>query len=73
MTHLGRFSPEHPEQRVTLSLQSPLMGCTPKNPLAVMSGQIKEMLVNNSNQIQKNGNKKQYTYQALQYNIKRGS
>ena len=30
-------------------------------------------LVNNSNQIQKNGNKKQYTYQALQYNIKRGS
>jgi|UPI0002E027C1 hypothetical protein len=38
-----------------------------------MSGQIKEMLVNNSNQIQKNGNKKQYTYQALQYNIKRGS
>lgn len=38
-----------------------------------MSGQIKEMLVNNSNQIQKNGNKKQYTYQVLQYNIKRGS
>ena len=32
MTHSGRFSPEHPEQRVTLSLQSPLIGCTPKNP-----------------------------------------
>jgi hypothetical protein len=38
-----------------------------------MSGQIKEMLVNNSNQIQKNGNQKQHTYQALQHHIKRGS
>ena len=38
-----------------------------------MSGQIKEMLVNNLNQIQKNGNKKQYTYQALQHIIQRGS
>lgn len=38
-----------------------------------MSGQIKEMLVNNLNQIQKNGNKKQHTYQALQYHIQRGS
>ena len=28
------FTPENPEQRVTLSLQSPLMGgCTPKNPV----------------------------------------
>ena len=27
MTHSGRFTPENPEQRVTLSLQSPLMGC----------------------------------------------
>ena len=34
MTHSGRFTPENPEQRVTLSLQSPLMGCTPKNPTA---------------------------------------
>ena len=33
MTHSGRFTPEKPEQRVTLSLQSPLMGCTPKNPV----------------------------------------
>ena len=33
MTHSGRFTPENPEQRVTLSLQSPLMGCTPKNPV----------------------------------------
>ena len=32
MTHSGRFSPENPEQRVTLSLQTPLMGRTPKNP-----------------------------------------
>ena len=26
LTHSGRFTPENPEQRVTLSLQSPLMG-----------------------------------------------
>ena len=28
----SRDSQSNPEQRVTLSLQSPLMGCTPKNP-----------------------------------------
>ncbi|KXT36604.1 hypothetical protein HMPREF2141_01277 [Bacteroides uniformis] len=34
MIHSGRFSPENPDQRVTLSLETPLMGCTPKNPSA---------------------------------------
>ena len=33
LTHSGRFSPENPEQRVPLSLQFPLMGYTPKNPV----------------------------------------
>nr|DAJ40488.1 MAG TPA: hypothetical protein [Caudoviricetes sp.] len=34
MTHSGRFSAENPDQRVTFSLETPLMGCTPKNPSA---------------------------------------
>ena len=39
--------PENPEQRVTFSLQSPLMGTAPKNPIAVMSEQRQTTLVNN--------------------------
>ena len=34
-----------------------------------MSGQIKEMLVNNSNQIQKNGNKKQYDMNPVEQQV----
>ncbi|ETK12276.1 hypothetical protein T235_10505, partial [Tannerella sp. oral taxon BU063 isolate Cell 8/11] len=30
---------ENPEQRVTLSLQSPLMGCTPKNPMRLRTAE----------------------------------
>ena len=30
---------ELPEQRVTLSLQSPLMGCTPKNPMRLRTAE----------------------------------
>ena len=34
-----------PDQRVTLSLETPLMGYTPKNPFAVMSGKQQTKLV----------------------------
>jgi len=38
-----------------------------------MSGQRQTILVNNPNQILRNGNKIKHTYQALQHQIKRTS
>ena len=37
------FSPMQPDQRVTLSLETPLMGCTPKNPLRICAESNKQI------------------------------